>query len=796
MSKTLDKTLHDLEWPRIEAAVRSYRRAPATVPFALGFTTTREDTERGLDETGEALSLIQLAEPLPLDGLRDIGQHLLRIERHGDLDVVSLNEVRLTLATARVLRKFLNARRASAPALCAACALDPTLDRLSDLLDDSFDPAGTLADHASAELKKLRIETRNLRAGLISRLEELVHKHAALLSDTFYTLRDGRYVLPVRSDAHERVHGLVHGTSASGATIFVEPRSLIQQGNRLKLAEGEQEREENRILAALSDELRQRHASVQAAYEALLHADLRNACALLCRALEMTRPVLSAAPSARLRAAKHPMLMLEGVAVVANDVEVHAGQALVISGPNAGGKTVALKLLGLSALMVRAGLFVPAADGSECGFFHTVLSDIGDEQSLEKSLSTFSAHVRQLQEILKVAGEGVLVLLDELAGSTDPDEGAALACAVTETLCERGAAVAVTTHYEPLKSRALADPRMRNASVGFDVASMSPTFSLRLDVPGASSALAVAERFGLPHAVIERAREIVPEQSKLFDSMVRKLDAQLGEAEAQNRSLADELRSARIAREELDRELAAQKAREKKQLAEEARRLFETLRSARTELDRARKELRHDKKEEGALRDIARRLDRVSAEVAQSEDVRGLVEPARVDPASHGLALEELVVGKRVYVPRLRAEVEIVEPPQKGRVRVAAGAMRLWVDVEDVRGVSAAAEVEKPARAQARERDAGPPRPLTRSSDNTADLRGMRVDDALDLVESFLDRMYGRDERIAFIDHGVGTGALRDAVRQRLAQRSPYVESFRAGTPEEGGDRLTVVYMR
>jgi DNA mismatch repair protein MutS2 len=794
MSKTHDKTLHDLEWPRIEQAVRAHRRAPETVPFVLPLATTRAETERSLDETDEALSLMRLAEPLPLDGLRDIGQHLMRVERHGDLDVVSLNEVRVTLSSARVLRKFLNARRGSLPALSEACALDPTLDRLSDLLDDAFDPAGTLADHASAELKKLRIETRNLRANLIARLEELVHKHAALLSDTFYTLRDGRYVLPVRSDAHERVHGLVHGTSSSGATIFVEPRSLIQQGNRLKLAEAEQEREENRILAALSDELRQRLASVRAAYDALLHADLRNACALLCQQLAMTRPVLSAAPSVRLRGAKHPMLLLEGIDVVPNEVEVHAGHALVISGPNAGGKTVALKLLGLAALMVRAGLFVPAAEGSECGFFHTVVSDIGDEQSLEKSLSTFSAHVTQLREILKAADEGVLVLLDELAGSTDPDEGAALACAVTEALCARGAAVAVTTHYEPLKSRALADPRMRNASVGFDVANMLPTFSLRLDLPGASSALSVAERFGLPRAVIERARQVVPEQSKLFDSLVRKLEAQLGELDAQNRTLAADLQRAKVAREEIERELAAQKAREKKQLAEEAKRLFDTLRSARNELDQARKELRQDKKEEGALRDVARRLERVSAEVTQTDQVRALVEPARAEPASRGLTPDELTVGKRVYVPRLRAEVEIVEPVQKGRIRVAAGAMRLWVDVADVRGLSEKGEPEKPARRELR--DVAPARSMARSSDNSADLRGMRVDDALDLLESFLDRMYGRDERVAFIDHGVGSGALRDAVRQRLGHPSPYVESFRPGTTEEGGDRLTVIYLR
>ena len=528
----LQKTLSDLEWQRIERAVAAQLRGPVAPDFRLPLAATREAAETALAETGEALAMLQAGEPLPLDGIRDIALHLVRVERHGDLEASQLHEVRTTLAAARVLRKYLAARRVQLAHLSAACPIDPSLDRLTDTLNDSLDPDGTLADHASAELRRLRTETRNLRASLIGKLEELVHQHAELLSDRFYTLREGRYVLPVRSDTHERVHGIVHGASSSGATIFVEPRALINQGNRLKLAEAEEQREVTRLLGLLSDEVRQRLASVRAAYEALLHADLRSACARLAKELKLTRPRVSAEPRVLLREAKHPVLLLDGVSVVSNDVAAEAGKALVISGPNAGGKTVALKLLGLAALMVRAGLFVPAEEDSECGFFDAVLSDIGDEQSLSKNLSTFSAHVEHLRQILEVATHGSLVLLDELAGSTDPEEGAALACAVVERLCDLGAAVGVTTHYEPLKARALSDTRLRNASVGFDVASMAPTFRLRLDVPGASSALVVAERFGLSRGVIERAREILPEQSKHFDALVKQLETKLTQAEA------------------------------------------------------------------------------------------------------------------------------------------------------------------------------------------------------------------------------------------------------------------------
>jgi DNA mismatch repair protein MutS2 len=785
----LMKTLADLEWRRLEAEVaRQLRAAPggAGVRFELPLASSYEGTEQALAETGEALSLLDAGEPLPLDGIRNIEPHLLRVERHGDLEVVPMNEVRVTLAAARVLRKFLANRRATLPALSAACPIDPTLDRLTAVLDEAFDPDGTLADHASGELKRLRTETRNLRAHLIGRLEELIHKHSELLSDRFYTLRDGRYVLPVRSDTHERVHGIVHGASASGSTIFVEPRSLVLPGNRLKLAEAEQEREETRILGALSAELRDEAPSIRAAFEALLHADLRSACARITRQLGLTRPRLVREPRVRLRGAKHPVLMLDGISVVENDVDAEAGRALVISGPNAGGKTVALKLLGLSALMVRAGLFLPADEGSECGYFSAVLSDIGDEQSLEKSLSTFSAHIDHMRRILEVAQPGTLVLLDELAGSTDPEEGAALACAIVERLCEHGAAVAVTTHYEPLKARALSDARLRNASVGFDVSTMSPTFRLRLDLPGASSALAVAERFGLSAGIIERARSIVPEQSKHFDQLVKQLETRLAQVEQQSVAVEDELRRARDLRAQAEQELSRQQARDKKALGAEAQRIMEELRSARGDLDRARKALRKQKLEGDEVRDAQHKIEEIAAKRVLHESEQ------KVDDDRKDVSLEQLTVGARVYVPRLRAEVEVVEPPNKGKLRVAAGAMRLWVDVSELRQ-SAPKEEERPRVSLGR---AHVSRPLTRTVENTVVLRGMRVDDALTLLETSLDRLYGRDESIAFIDHGVGSGALRDAVRSFLERPSAYVASARPGTAEEGGERMTVVTLR
>jgi DNA mismatch repair protein MutS2 len=790
----LDKTLSDLEWHKLEAYVASLLRGPTSAEFRLPLAPTFEATQRSLAESGEALALLREGEPLPLDGIRDIATHLLRVERHGDLDVVAVNEVRLTLMAARVLRRFLSARKMRTPALFEGCPIDPRLDQLADLLSSALDKDGTLADHASPELKRLRTETRNLRAHLVSRLEELIQKQAELLSDRFYTLRDGRYVLPVRNDAHERVHGIVHGASASGSTIFVEPRSLVLPGNRLKLAEAEQEREELRILAALSEEIRSEIFSLRAGYNALLHADLKAASARMAEQFQLRLPVLLSEPRVRLRQARHPVLLLEGKPVVANDVDAEARHALVISGPNAGGKTVALKLLGLSALMLRAGLFLPCDDGSECGFFDAILSDIGDEQSLSKDLSTFSAHVDHIRRILEVASEGSLVLLDELAGSTDPEEGAALACAIVERLCDLGAAVAVTTHYEPLKARALADSRLRNASVGFDVARMAPTFKLRLDIPGASSALAVAERFGLSRGIVERARSVVPEQSKHFDALVKQLETKLYAADALSAELERDTLRVKQLREELSTSLEKQKARDQRALGSEAQRLVEELKAMRGELDRVKKLLRQQQRlSPDDVREAARVIDQVGK---QAREHPALAEPAERSGGGEGLAPGALAVGKRAYSPRLRAEVEIVEAPSKGRVRVAAGAMRLWVEVSELREPATARDAERSSKAAARETLALPPRPMVRSSDNTLDLRGMRVDDALSLLDTFLDRLYGAGESVAYVEHGFGTGALREAVRSHLANPSPYVHSVRAGGPEEGGERLTIITLR
>jgi DNA mismatch repair protein MutS2 len=751
-----------------------------------------EETERVLAESKEAWALLDRNEPLPLEGICEIRSSLQYLERQGALDGAALRDIRMTLRASATLRRFLGQRKDSVPYLHRACAIDPTLEGLEEEVGMSIGNDGTILDSASAELAHLREEVGNLRGRIIRKLEDLIQKRSAILQDSFYTIREGRYVLPIRTDAHERFHGIVHGSSASGATIFVEPRELVERGNRLKMAQGELEREERRILAALSDLVRQYVPQLRAAAEALDHADLRGASAQFAVDLGAHFVELCQEPRISLRAARHPSLILGGIDVVPNDIELSGGEALVISGPNAGGKTVALKMLGLAALMTRAGLAVPVEEGSVCGFFSPVLASVGDEQSLARSLSTFSAHLITLRGVLEQAGERVLVLLDELAGATDPEAGAALACAVVKTLVERRAAVAVTTHYEALKALAAQREDMHNAAVGFDFDNMAPTFRLTMGVPGGSNALEVARRYGIPPEVIDQARRTLPEHSRSFETLVAKLEAATKAALRQQTALEEDRAKVADERAKLDMRRQAFKAREVKGLGAESQKLVDQVRELHSRLDHAKKELRQ-RSEAESVAAAAEVLNEGSALLGEIDAHRLSLEPEPVETAA--LDPNAIRVGDRVWVERLRSIADVIEEPARGRVRVSAGMMKLWVDANDLRApkqVSAPPPKEPTAVSGAHPK----PQPALRTRDNTLDVRGLRADEAVAMAEAFLDRMYGAAESAAFIVHGVGSGALRGAIHEHLSRDATYVEGFRPATQDEGGLQVTVVSLK
>jgi DNA mismatch repair protein MutS2 len=792
-----DKTRSDLEWDRLLAAVAERCVSPTGHDEArsLELPESHAESRTRLAEAREATLLHQDGEPLPVAAFPVVREALERLRVGGVLAGPELRGVAQTLLSARALRRFLVARRARASALFQSCSTDPSLDAVGEEVASCFDADGTLADHASPRLRELRGEAHATRQRILSRLDDLMRRYERVLQDRFVTEREGRYVLPVRSDAHDRFPGIVHSASASGATIFVEPRAIIPIGNRLKMLEGDVTREEHAVFARLSARIADVLPSVVACADALARADVRAATARLAVEKGLHFPEIAPEPRVSLRAARHPLLLLELEHVVPSDLSVATGHAVVVSGPNAGGKTVALKTLGLAVLSVRAGLPVSCAEGSEVGLFDVVLTDVGDDQSLHKNLSTFSAHVRNLAHILDETRPGALVLLDEIATGTDPREGEALAAGVLDSLCRRGGAVVATTHYEGLKALALADPRFVNASVGFDLATMEPTFELALGVPGRSSALAVAKRFGLPPTVIERAERFLSREHRSFEDEVRRLSDERAALELARAGLEAEREQARETRVRLEGELELARDRERRTVSKETAQILEGVRRAREELRAAQARLRSKKPTEAELREAGRAVDRVAKAVA----IGGELEPApRVEAPRAPIDSTRLKKGEKVWVSRLRATAEVVEVLAEG-VRVAAGPLKLLVPTAELlSSVEAApATPKEPARPTGRAPGGRRDEPLevaVQTRESTCDLRGLRVDDALAMATAFLDRALTEGLRVAFLIHGHGTGALRDAVRRELAA-SPYVRAQRPGDEREGGDGVTVVWL-
>jgi DNA mismatch repair protein MutS2 len=779
-----------LEWPVLLGYIAGLARSePGRERIeTLELAPTLEEARVRMLRVSELLDLEAHGSELPLANFPDITEALARIRLGATGSGSELLGIAKVLERARELRRFSKEHEETHPVLAACLVSDARLDRTLARLFECLDLDASVRDAASPALARARAQVREVQSELKRRLNDLVRRYADVVSGDYYTERDGRYVLPVRSDAHYKVEGMVLGSSGSGGTLFVEPREVSELGNRLRIREAEVERETAAVLGELTLLVKERLAEIADAFEAAVSADSLGAIATFA-VRTRSRPI-QVSPEARfrVRAARHPLLCLGGTEVVANDLVLEGGQALVISGPNAGGKTVTLKCLGLFAWMARAGIPIPAAEESVVGWFDRVLADIGDEQSLSRSLSTFSAHVRKLSAILDRAEPHVLVLLDEVAAGTDPEEGAVLAAAILEALAKRGAAIVVTTHYERLKELATSGGPLANASVGFDFDVMRPTFRLKLGEPGASSALAVARSYGLPESLVERARALLPTAAIDRERAVRELSEQGRLLSEQARALeAQRLHAVELAEREAEERRAIERAA-RARLDQETLRLLNDVKSARAELKTLRDQLR-SVENDAERRAVERGVNQVAAKVA----VGGPLAPRSAEPAPAPSAPLKLVPGARV---RLRANgvvATVLEAPSRGEVRLLVGSMRLTERVDALLGVSSG---EKSAPARLPKNDSVPRlAEARRTGDNTLDLRGVRVEAAAGRVDAFLDRLLGEGEPVGFVLHGHGSGALRSAVREHLGA-SNYVEHVRAAEANEGGEAFTVFWTR
>jgi DNA mismatch repair protein MutS2 len=737
--------------------------------------------ERLLDETDEARGLLSSRPDVGIGGAHDIGPHIGRARRGGRLDGGELLAILETLVVAGRISDSLRSERR--PLLHALSRQVKPLPQLRARLETSVDNSGELLDSASPALGGLRRQVRIAYERLRSRLEQLVHRSelSAALQEPIITLRNGRYVVPVRADAKGRVKGIVHDQSGSGQTLFIEPLVAVELGNAWREAQLAAEAEEERILDELSALVGTNADALAETLDALATFDFWISRARLAGELNGVRAKTVDEPIVELLSARHPGLVGR---VVPIDIRLGGDyRALVITGPNTGGKTVALRTLGLLSLMHQSGLHVPAAEGSRLPIFREVFADIGDEQSIAQSLSTFSGHLRSIVRIVEGAGPGTLVLLDELGAGTDPTEGSALAQALLDYFLQAGALVAATTHYAELKAYAHNTALARNASVEFDIDTLSPTYRLSIGLPGTSHAFAIAERLGLRAELVADARSRLSVAQQEFEATLASIKAaEATTSDALARASLAEQR-AREARREAEEERAHARRERETALTQARREAEQALADVQTEIRAVRKLLAQEALTEPRLDEAVARLEQRLAPFAG--DGAGTA-------AGEGPELvEPLAVGAWVRAPGGWQGRIVSLDEDTGRASVQTGELRLSVPLADL---AVAAENRRPKR----ETDAFEParsvvvRPAPRAIPTSLDVRGARVEEALTMLEGYLDQAAVNGAPRLTIVHGFGSGALRDALRAALTKH-PLVKKWRPGERGEGGDGATIV---
>ncbi|KIH75954.1 DNA mismatch repair protein MutS2 [Geoalkalibacter ferrihydriticus] len=785
-----EATLRILEFEKIRSLIAGFTQTlpGSALARALAPLGQTEEVARSLAEAAEMQVLHEQRGRPPLGGTRELGTYLKRLSLEGVfLPPEALLDVLSSIDAAADCRRYLAAAEL-APRLFEKSRRLEVPETLRRLLRESIGPRGEILDGASFSLADVRRNVRLTRERIRRALEALLNDErlSSAFQERLITERNGRYVVPVRADHRGQIKGFVHDESASGQTLYVEPAQTLADNNALQALLREEKREEERILRRLSEEVRILAEVLGANQRLLAQFDLCAAAARFAIATAAVAPRLEPNPVIALRAARHPLLLLgaDGRPREMETVPVDLlfggdGDTLIISGPNTGGKTVALKTLGLLTLMVRCGLPIPCHPDSSLHLFGKIFADIGDEQSIEASLSTFSGHLLRIRAVLEQADGDSLVLLDELGTGTDPAEGGALAMAVLDSLRRRGARTVVTTHLNLVKGYALLNPGVENAAVTFDHATLRPTYRLYYGAPGASNAFTIARTLGLDEAVLQRAQEYLGseerEGSAVLEELNRRshsLEADLGEA----RRLRE---AAQLERDKRRRLLEEIEARKREILEKALRRGDEVVRQAETRVKRLLKEAQ-------ALSGSTAEAARLTREVRQVREDLGRAAEARPRPER---VPRQVRAGELLRIPALGAEAEVVRVVAEG-VELSLQGKKLRLPLSDV-------EQHQPPRYAKRKTGVGSVRSRVERTSFQPRLKlvGERVDEALARLQRFLDDALLQGMREVEVVHGAGSGALRRAVREFLAAQAE-VESFHAAELARGGDNVTIVLLR
>ncbi|SHJ11967.1 endonuclease MutS2 [Lutispora thermophila] len=787
-----DKALRVLEYDKIIKIVadETVSNLGREIAMALKPSNNVYEIKEWLQETTEAADIILKRGTFPLEGIYDIRTALKKAEIGSPLTMEELLQVSYTLASARKIKHFMKEDRGEKeyPIIEDLVNMLTEYKQIENSINNAIVSEEEISDNASPELASIRRKIRDKHGQIKDKLNNMVTSSAyqKYLQEQIVTMRGDRYVLPIKQEYRSNVPGIVHDQSSSGATLFIEPMAIVEMNNDLRQLKLKEKEEIERIIAQLSAVIAENHDDIKANVEILATLDFIFAKAKFSLAYRCSEPVINTEGRINIKKARHPLI--DPSVVVPIDIRVGDDfNTLVITGPNTGGKTVTLKTTGLLSLMAQSGLHIPAGDYSEISVFDHIYADIGDEQSIEQSLSTFSSHMKNIVSILQSISENSLVLLDELGAGTDPTEGAALAMAILELLHEKDVRTVATTHYSELKIYALTTPGVCNASVEFDIETLQPTYKLSIGVPGKSNAFEISKKLGLDDSIIEKAKEFITKDKIKFEDVISSLE--------ESRKKADEERyAAQRLRNEIERTKEEADRRLEKILAQKNKIIEEANKTAKDIIERQREEINN------LIKQLKEAIEKESEDKAKAlekarQDLRAIEEKTEKSlglgvPRTNIKPPEKLKLGDTVKILTLNQKGEVITiPDEDGNLVVQAGIMKINVNIKDLQLM----KDEKVEILTQRYSKIG--RIKAAQVPHQIDLRGKTLDETLMEIDKYLDDVYLAGIPSVTIIHGKGTGVLRTGIKEFLKNHA-HVKSFRTGGYNEGGLGATIVEIK
>lgn len=785
------KIIEKLEYNRI---IKQLSDLAITAPakeqaLTLMPSSNFDEVKKSIDQTRVLSNILRVKGPMPITDFKDVRASLKRLKVKANLNGEELGNIFLILSLAKDVSQFtadLEEREIDTR------PIEKTLKNLAipeDLfkkLNQAIEYDGTVKDTASSKLMQLRHDIQSNETDIKNHMNDYISgKHTQYLSENIVTIRDGRYVLPVKQEYKNKFGGVVHDQSASGQTLFVEPQAVLVLNNRQQNLMAQERQEIHRILIELSELAGMYQKEIKNNADALTQLDFLSAKSKLAKAMKATEPVLNQDHVIKLRKARHPLI--DPKKVVPNNIELGTSfDTMLITGPNTGGKTITLKTLGLLQLMAQAGLFITAEEGSQLTVFNEIYADIGDEQSIEQSLSTFSSHMDQIIKIMKDVTEDDLALIDELGAGTDPEEGASLAIAILDDLRGAQAKIAITTHYPELKLYGYNRARTTNASMEFDLKKLAPTYRLRIGIPGQSNAFAIAHQLGMNEAVVDKARSLMNDEDSDINKMIERLTKQTKAAEQLHETLKQNVDQSITLKRQLQNGLDWYNQQVQKQLEKAQEKADEMLAKKRQKADKIINDLEEQRRAGGQVRTnkvieakgALNKLERENQNLAQN---KVLQREKRRHDVSIGDTVKVLSYGQQGVITKKLADHEF---------EVQIGILKVKVTDRDVEKISTQAVPKKAERAVRSSRGLR----STRAS-SELDLRGQRYEEALTNLDRYIDSSLLAGLNTVTIIHGIGTGAIRNGVQQYL-KRNRHVKSYSYAPANQGGTGATIVHLQ